>query len=339
MRLLPKINQALASTTGLQVRRVPAARGGREQGAASTLDAPAGLSRTFRPPQQPEIDRLLKQPVFILSPVRSGSTLLRMLLSAHSRLHAPHELHLRWLEVTTSNPTSERAMKALGLHLSDLEHLLWDRVLHRELAKSGKDFIVEKTPGNAFAYERFAACWPDARFIVLLRHPVSIARSWHESDPVKRPYEDACAEALEYMAAVQKARQGLSGTHLIRYEDLTVDPQSRLRELCAFLNISFERSMLDYGKRDRSQLERGLGDWREKIQSGKVQPGRALPAPEGIPDTAPHVRGLGLRHLNRQPRPPASRSRNPPTPDGRPWSPKPVLRRPGVLEVERAPMR
>src|SRR5215207_5047779 len=38
-------------------------------------------------------DRLLVAPAFVLSSVRSGSTLLRVLLATHSQIHAPHELH------------------------------------------------------------------------------------------------------------------------------------------------------------------------------------------------------------------------------------------------------
>jgi hypothetical protein len=44
-----------------------------------------------RPPSDPEADRLLRAPVFVLSPPRSGSTLLRVVLNSHPLLHAPHE--------------------------------------------------------------------------------------------------------------------------------------------------------------------------------------------------------------------------------------------------------
>ncbi|OAH12825.1 sulfotransferase family protein [Streptomyces jeddahensis] len=285
MRLLPKLNQALVSATGYQVRRA---------GGASTAPAKKAPAKSappkkrpdvpFRCPDDPEVDRLLREPVFIMSPVRSGSTLLRMLLNAHPRLHAPHELHIRRLEVGFGSKLSQKAMSALDLERGDLEHLLWDRVLHRELAKSGKDFIVEKTPSNAFAYKRIAACWPDARFVFLLRHPVSIARSWHEADPEKRTYDEAAADALRYMKAVDNARKGLTGGHTIRYEQLTEDPEGQLRDLCAFLGIDFDPSMLSYGERQDGELVKGLGDWRDKIRTGTVQSGRALPTEDEIPE-------------------------------------------------------
>ncbi|WP_420036218.1 sulfotransferase family protein [Streptomyces sp. cg28] len=286
MSLMRKMNRALTATTGLQVqraRRTPAPKvpvqPAKPAAAPAKRPTPAYSTTT-----DPATDRLLTKPVFIMSPVRSGSTLLRMLLDAHSRLHSPHELHIRRLEVGYGSKLSERAMDALDLSRGDLEHLLWDRVMHRELVRSGKDFVVEKTPSNAFVYRRIRDCWPDARFVFLLRHPVSIAQSWHEGDPDKRTYEEACADALRYMKAVDNARKGLTGGHTVRYEDLTADPEGRLRTLCDFLGIDFEPSMLEYGKRDETQIQKGLGDWRDKIRTGTVQQGRELPKDDEIPE-------------------------------------------------------
>ncbi|MDP4510546.1 sulfotransferase family protein [Nonomuraea turcica] len=235
---------------------------------------------TLRPPPDPGVDRLLTAPVFVLSPVRSGSTLLRSMLNAHPDLHAPHE-HVRRLNVGFGTGLAEKAMAALGHNLADLEHLLWDRVLHRELVRSGKRFIVDKTPANAFAYERIAACWPDARFVFLLRHPASIATSWHEASPDKRTPQEAAADALRYMKATERARSALPGL-TVRYEELTAEPDKTSRAICDFLQLAWAPEMLSYGRPDVAV--KGLGDWKDKIRSGAVQPGRGLPRPEEIPD-------------------------------------------------------
>ncbi|GAA3236970.1 sulfotransferase [Nonomuraea helvata] len=235
----------------------------------------------IRPPADPLTDRLLEAPVFLLSPVRSGSTLLRAILNAHSALHAPHELHIRRLRVQFATNLASKAMTALGHNQADLEHLLWDRVLHRELVRSGKRFVVDKTPANAFAYERIATCWPDARFVFLLRHPASIATSWHEAGPDRRTPEAAALDALRYMKAVQRARSALPGL-TVRYEELSAEPERVTREICAFLGLEWEPRMLSYG--EQPVLEKGLGDWREKIRSGTVQPPRELPSEDQIPD-------------------------------------------------------
>src|SRR3954449_1384914 len=73
-------------------------------------------------------DRLVARPAFILSTVRSGSTLLRVLLNSHSRIHAPQELHLRYLSVNIKSKWGVTAMRELGLDARGLEYLLWDRV-------------------------------------------------------------------------------------------------------------------------------------------------------------------------------------------------------------------
>lgn len=281
MSLLRKLNSKLGAATGFEIRRA------HQRPASSkvpTLIGPAATAVVeFHPPEDPEIDRLLRRPIFIICPVRSGSTLLRLLLNAHSQLHSPHELHFRRLEVHFSTSLAEQSMEALNLGSGDLEHLLWDRVMHRELVKAGKSFIVEKTPSNAFAYQRIAACWPDARFLFLLRHPVSIAKSWYEASPEKRDPEEAMLDSLRYMRAVERARTGLAG-HTVRYEELTEDPESVLRGICSFLEVEFEPGMLEYGSKPVGELHKGLGDWQDKIRSGRVQPGRRLPARAEIPE-------------------------------------------------------
>ncbi|MCZ4607668.1 sulfotransferase [Streptomyces sp. Lzd4kr] len=288
MSMLRKLNSKIGATTGYQVRKVPV-----RQPAPGSLDAipkPRG-PRPERPaaeaphrPVDPAVDRLLKRPVFILTSVRSGSTLLRMMLGAHSRLHASHELHLTGLEVyfKTHSPT-EKSMRALGLGYEDLEALLWDRTLHRELVKSGKSFIVEKTPGNAFAWRRIAETWPDARFVFLRRHPAAVARSWHEAVP-DRTADDAATRVLKYMEAMEEA-YAAAGGHVLRYEDLTADPAAALDGICRFLGLEYEPGMLDYGSSlEGAVLGGGFGDWNDKIRSGRVQPDRPAPTPDEIPD-------------------------------------------------------
>ncbi|UIX33472.1 sulfotransferase family protein [Streptomyces sp. GQFP] len=291
MSILRKLNSKIAETTGYQVRRVPASK--TVAGAkAGTLDAmpkprqprPARPPAAPRHPVDPEIDRLLDRPVFVLAPVRSGSTLLRMMLGAHSELHASHELHLTGLEVyfKSGSPT-ERSFEALGLGYEDLEGLLWDRALHRELVKSGKPFIVEKTPGNTFQWQRIAETWPDARFVFLRRHPASVARSWHEAVP-DRTREEAASRVLQYMVAMEEAHAKLGG-HILTYEDLTADPATELRALCDFLDLEWQPGMLEYGSSlEGAVLGGGFGDWNDKIRSGKVQPDRPAPAAEEIPE-------------------------------------------------------
>ena len=237
-----------------------------------------------RPPSDPKVDRLLREPVFLCSSVRSGSTLLRAILDSHSQVHAPHETHFRRMQVALTTEPVRLSMSTLDLNVRDLEHLLWDRFLHRELVRSGKRLLVEKTPSNVFAIDRLKTVWPDARFIFLLRHPYSVARSWHEAKPEDRPLSHAVPYTLNFMEHVERARRKYEGL-TIRYEDVTVDPTGQTRRLCDFLGVPWEAGMHEYGKHhDTAAFRSGIGDWREKIRTGAVQPGRPLPTADEIPE-------------------------------------------------------
>jgi sulfotransferase family protein len=265
-----KVNVALEEATGYRFKKT------------TSQEPPPPPAPEIRPPADPEADRLLTAPIFVLSPPRSGSTLLRVLLNSHSQLHAPHEMHIRRLTVNLTTDPVHQAMEALGHNQSDIEHILWDRMLHRELVRSGKPFIVDKTPSNSFAWKRIATCWPDARFIFLLRHPASVVRSWHEGDPDERPMEEAVRHTLRFMRAVEDARKAFDGLTLT-YENLTGSPEETLRRVCDFLDVPWEPSMLSYGDHKHGGFVKGIGDWKEKIRTGSVQPGRPLPRPDEVP--------------------------------------------------------
>ncbi len=278
MQFKQAVNRTLGRTLGVELRRT----GG---GAAS---APAGPRRTAkrakagrRSLELRSGDRLVGAPTFILCTLRSGSTLLRVLLDSHSQLHAPHEIHLRYVSVALDAKWSERSLREMGLDQRGLEHLLWDRILHRELAASGKAQIVDKTPNNVFIADRLRECWPDARFVFLLRHPAAIARSRKSLNPDVDP-ERNVELIRRYCDALEAARTTYDGL-TIRYEELTADPASVTQQVCGFLGVPWEPTMLDYGEFDHGRFRSGLGDWADKIKTGRVQPADPPPAPEEVP--------------------------------------------------------
>ncbi|MGW7514066.1 sulfotransferase family protein [Streptomyces sp. NPDC054796] len=220
----------------------------------------------------PVAGRLVESPVFILSPVRSGSTLLRVLLNSHSRVRAPHEMHLRTLHVRMDREFTAEAMRELRLDKEELEHLLWDRVLDLELERSGKDVIVDKTPPNTLMWPRLHRAWPRARYLFLLRHPGAIVTSLvnrRDKPDVALIHE----EVLEYAERLEEARAALNG-HTLTYEDLTAEPEKATREICAYLDLEWEPGMLAYGEQDHGTFRPQMGDWSENIKSGRVQAAR-----------------------------------------------------------------
>ncbi|WP_256361602.1 sulfotransferase [Streptomyces sp. TRM70350] len=230
----------------------------------------------------PRAPRLVDSPVFVLSSVRSGSTLLRVLLNSHSRIRAPHEMHLRTVHVQLTRSFTAAAMQELQLDRQELEHVLWDRILHLELTRSGKDVIVDKTPPNTLIWPRLERGWPNARYILLLRHPGAVIASL--TDRRQNPDLEAIhEEVLQYAEKLEEARRNLTGTHVITYEELTAEPEKTTRGVCEYLGVEWESGMLDYGSRDHGTFRPQLGDWSSTIKSGRIHPARGADPTAELP--------------------------------------------------------
>ncbi|MEV7359318.1 sulfotransferase [Kitasatospora sp. NPDC091276] len=226
--------------------------------------------------------RLVPSPVFLLSPIRSGSTLLRCLLGSHPDVHAPHELHLAGYTVTVDDEFTDLSMRTLGLDPTTLEHLLWDRLLHRQLTEAGKSVLVEKSPGNVFIWQRLAACWPQARYIILRRHPVAIADSIRRAGDA-HDLAEAAVTVDKFATALDEAAANLPAAIHLTYEQLTANPEATCKALCDHIGIPWDPSMLDYGRHDHGPFVYGIGDWSPQIASGQVQAATPPPADPDVP--------------------------------------------------------
>jgi hypothetical protein len=276
------LNSALRRTTGYEFRRpsrVPPVRQRIEQPpVAPDAEALRELMDRAR-----RAERLVKAPTFVLSSVRSGSTLLRLVLDSHPDICSPHELHLRRIGVRLLGH-GQYAMEVLGLDDREIRNLLWDRILHRELARSGKTHFVNKTPTDSLMWPDLLACWPDARFIFLCRHPAAIVDSWYEARKGDLSRADVALDVLAYATAMEQARR-MHGGLTVRYEELTRDPARVTKQLCDFIGVPWTPTMIDYGSAPHEGLRRGLGDWSAKMRSGSIHPVTELPPFERIPES------------------------------------------------------
>lgn len=240
-------------------------------------------------------DRLVRSPVFVLSSIRSGSTLLRCLLNSHPHICAPHELHVAELEVELTTPYVRLALEVAGLDRREAAHLLWDRLLHRQLVASGKDVIVDKTPGNVLLWPRIAECWPDARYVFLLRDPGRILGSALRVRVPEKTVDDVRAMVETFLFSLQDAMAHLPGL-TVRYEDLTRDPAEVTRQVCGLAGVDWDPAMLKYGLHDHGPYLPGIGDFTAKISSGRVVPeAHEGNVPEVPPALAAVARSWGYR--------------------------------------------
>lgn len=269
------LNRALIRATGYQLTK-----------AAPPSDLRPAVAKRAKARSAQRQAQLVESPAFVLSSVRSGSTLLRMILNSHSKICAPHELHLRTLHVSIAQQFGKESMALLGLDERSLEHLLWDRVLDWELGASGKELIVDKTPNIVFAHKRLVEAWPNAKFIVLLRHPAGIADSLFRAREAP-DLEEVHKRVISYVNEIEKARafakeHGVP-TIEVRYEELVADPERITKDLCTFLGVDWEPGMIEYGKHDHGPLVSQLGDWKDKIKSGEIQTDIVVPTKDQVP--------------------------------------------------------
>jgi amino acid adenylation domain-containing protein len=215
--------------------------------------------------------------VFILSPPRSGSTLLRVMLGGHPRLFSPPELHLlSWesldarakalagrdsfaaegllraiLELEGGELTAAlervREFEARGLTTQAVYRFLQERVGDRLLVDKTTTYGLEPTVLRRA--ERFFA---GALYVHLVRNPQASIRSYVEArmDQVYglpfRPRRQAelvwtisHENIAEFLAGVPAARQ-----LRVRFEDLVREPAAAMRRICRLLGIEFAAEML-----------------------------------------------------------------------------------------------
>lgn len=216
------------------------------------------------------------RPFFIIGSGRSGNTLLRRLLQAHSELHIPPENHalgtaitvyrrnrgLAWpqlVDLVLGTFQFSHGFEVFGVDLRPLaEELREAREGDRNLAHVLDAFYRfharahdqrcvywgDKTPLNTFNAFKIGSVFPDVRFIHIVRDGVDVAESYVRAGLIA-DHDEAARRWSRSIDAARRAEQRYPKQFLeIRYEALVHEPEHVIRSVCDFLEIGFERSML-----------------------------------------------------------------------------------------------
>jgi hypothetical protein len=133
--------------------------------------------------------------------------------------------------------------------------------------RPGRSHVLDKTPAYALSLPFIAKLYPRARYVVLTRTPLAVLSSQAHSFFDGR-FEDAVRQSpvLErYLPAIARFLDARAVPLFhARYEDLVSDPERFVREICDFLGLPFESTMLEYGRAGEEGATatgaRGLGD-------------------------------------------------------------------------------
>jgi hypothetical protein len=219
-------------------------------------------------------------PVVVLGVSRSGTTLLKAMLDAHSRLSIPSESYFipQLWDRHGAHPRRDAFVEDLkrlakirewGVDPEQVRRRLPERpafpeavqAIYRVYAEGrGKPRFGDKTPLYMQHLDVLERAFPDARYVHIVRDGRDAALSLLSM--TRRPRfnltrprgvgDFACAWRREIRAA---RRFGRSRPYLeLRYEELVAEPEERLREVAAFLGLEYEPGMLEYHRREDPAL-------------------------------------------------------------------------------------
>lgn len=221
--------------------------------------------------------------IFLLATERSGTNLIRAILSSHSQISSPPPFSMVDVMARSSfrylvegNPTHYRALvdDALTLTRSHLNpwdiDLSSDYVLDKTRTKSfwevlstlndcyaeseGKQHWLSKEPGLFRHIYTLALNFPEAKFIYMVRDPRDVVASMLKGRlHAQNTYTAACRwrdeQRLCLNAFVDNALA--DRVSLVKYEELLENPSDIIRRLMIRLNLPFEEQQLEFHKNDK----------------------------------------------------------------------------------------
>jgi hypothetical protein len=194
-------------------------------------------------------------PVFLVGSMRSGSTLLRLMLDHHPEVAFDKEFdfavalvsdtgelpsmdsYLEWIKYVRG--VDYAVVPSLG-YREQVNEFLWQKK-----TMSGEKKYVGATVHVHF--ERLRFLWPHARYIHLVRDPRDVARSVLQKGWAGNIYQasgfwiqaEDCWDSLASHLAIDQALE-------LHYEDLVTQTETELSRICKFIGVEFTPEMLDY---------------------------------------------------------------------------------------------
>lgn len=221
--------------------------------------------------------------LFVIGAPRSGTTMLEHILSSHSMIQGGPEPHLLtplahlgvWDKVDKAPYDHVLAAESQKLFVDQLprgEADYWeacraycDEIYGRYLAAKGdKPICMDKTPAYGLILPFMGKVFPDAKYVVLTRHPLamfsSFANSFFDGDyETAHRYNPIISRYVPALAAF--LRQQETPFFHVRYEDLVKDPERWVQEMSDYIEIPFEAEAIEYGKKAKAEERApGLGD-------------------------------------------------------------------------------
>ena len=191
-------------------------------------------------------------PVFLVGFPRSGTTLLDTMLMGHPDVSVMEEKII--LDEVSRNFGSIDAIAEYDERKVRMARERYFDAAARFGADADAKVLVDKNPLYLMQVPLIHRLFPDARFILALRHPADVVLSCYFSNFRTTPSLmnflrlDAAAEFYDLaFSSWQRATELLpANVHTIVYEKLVDNPETQLRSLAAWLDLDWRDEMLDH---------------------------------------------------------------------------------------------
>lgn len=270
-----------------------------------------------------------RAPVFIGGMFKSGTTLLRAMLSQHGAIASGLETYwFGWdwekrqepefqqaLDRLTTFFDLDRAELAVMAQAAPTPEGFLDTMMRAVADRDGKRRWAEKTPGNVAHVDRIWAHWSDAPVVHIIRDPRDIFASLVEAKKWDTAEEFAsrwCAIVGEGERLRVRLQPDSDHYHAIRYEDLIRAPEPTMRAVLAFLGEPWEPAVAKFEGRGEdfdkvrdatgkesttlARLRQPLGDervgiWQRVLSAAQVAEIRAAVEARGFAELYDRIVG------------------------------------------------
>jgi LPS sulfotransferase NodH len=224
-------------------------------------------------------------PIFMIGTQRSGSNLLRLMLNQLSDIAAPHPPHIlhRFMPLVPGYGNLQRDENFMSLiddvcRLIELNPVPWEGVTldrkkvaaacrerslmavfgatYQALADSkGAKTWLCKSMQNTLFLPQIESFFKDAKYIYLYRDGRDVAVSFRKAVVGEKHFYHIAQEWAGTQRLALAHRERVPGNRFIgvSYEELTAEPESAMRKLCAFLGAEYHPSMLEFHESDEAK--------------------------------------------------------------------------------------
>lgn len=201
---------------------------------------------------------MIESPIFLVGSERSGTTLLRLMLSHHPEMSFDSESEYL---VNPMPPVGLPSREAFVRYLQQdrgFNHKKREIRPDLDVIALANDIVAQKAGDRKVKvygatvhkhFDKLLRIWPDARFIHLVRDGRDVA-----SSTIPMGWAGNLYTGMQRWLDAEELWAGLAGQlppdrHMtLTYEALVTDPEKELTRICHFAGIDYSPAMLSYDK-------------------------------------------------------------------------------------------